>query len=347
MIRTLVWFVAFSVLTVTSPSAATSPKVVASINPVHSLVAGVMQGVGEPTLLLKGGESPHTAALRPSEARALRQADLVFWVGDDLETFLPKALRARGKKGAVKLSAAEGVGLLKIRAGGAWEAHDHGHGDHHDHGHSHGHDHGKKDHHDHGHAKHDHGKKHDHGHAKKGHDDHAGEHDLHLWLDPVKAKAMVRAIAAVLAKTDAANAARYRSNADNVMARLDALDGELRNSLAPIRNKPFVVFHDAYQYFERRYGLNAVGSVTLSPEVRPGAKRLHEIRSKLISSKAACVFSEPQFESKLVQTVVRGTEARTGELDPLGADVPEGPLAYDNLLRNLASNMIACLKAPS
>ena len=218
-----------------------------------------------------------------------------------------------------------------------------GHEDHH------GHDHGKKDHHDHGHAKkdhHDHGKKHDHGHAKKDHDDHAGEFDLHLWLDPAKAKAMVRAITATLAKTDAANAARYRSNADSVMARLDALDAELRNSLAPVRKKPFVVFHDAYQYFERRYGLNAVGSVTLSPEVRPGAKRLHEIRSKLISSKAACVFGEPQFESKLVQTVVRGTEARTGELDPLGADVPEGPLAYDNLMRNLASGMIACLKAP-
>jgi len=344
LIRKFVWFVAFSILTVTPAVADKAPKVVASINPIHSLVAGVMQGIGEPTLLIQGGASPHTAALRPSEARTLRQADLIFWVGDDLETFLPKALKARGKKGAVRLSAAEGVRLLKIRAGGAWEAHDHGHEDHD------GHDHGKKDHHDHGHSKkdhHDHGKKHDHDHAKKDHDDHAGEYDLHLWLDPANAKAMVRAIAAALAKTDAANAAQYSANAASVMARLDALDAELRSSLAPVRKKPFVVFHDAYQYFERRYGLNAVGSVTLSPEVRPGAKRLHEIRSKLISSKAACVFSEPQFESKLVQTVVRGTQARTGVLDPVGADLPQGPLAYDNLLRNLASSMIGCLKAPS
>ncbi len=342
MIRKFVWFVTLTFLTVTSAGADEAPKVVASINPIHSLVAGVMQGIAEPTLLIQSGASPHTAALRPSEARALRQADLIFWVGDDLETFLPKALKARGKKGAVRLSTAEGVRLLKTRAGGAWEAHDHGHEDHHDH------DHGKKDQYDHGHAEkdhHDHGKKDDH--AKMDPDDHAGEYDLHLWLDPANARAMVRVIAAALVMADSANAARYSSNAERVLARLDALDAELRNSLAPVRKKPFVVFHDAYQYFERRYGLNAVGSVTLSPEVRPGAKRLHEIRSRLVRSKAACVFSEPQFESKLVQTVVRGTQARIGMLDPVGADLPQGPLAYDNLLRNLASSMIGCLKAPS
>lgn len=332
MIRKFVWFVAFSVLTVTPAVADKAPKVVASINPIHSLVAGVMEGVGKPTLLVQGGASPHMAALRPSEARALRQADLIFWVGEDLESFLPKALKARGKKGGVKLSTVEGVQLLKIRAGGAWEGHDHGHEEHHDHGKKHEHGHAEKEH---------------HGHAEKGHDDHAGEYDLHLWLDPANAKAMVRAIAAALAKADAANAARYRSNAGSVVARLDALDAELRNSLTSVRKKSFVVFHDAYQYFEKRYGLNAVGSVTLSPEVRPGAKRLHEIRSKLLRNKVACVFSEPQFESKLVQTVVRGTQARTGVLDPLGADLPQGLLAYDNLLRNLASSMIACLKAPS
>lgn len=344
MIRKFVWFVAVSILMTTPAAADKAPKVVASINPIHSLVAGVMQGIGEPTLLIQGGASPHTAALRPSEARALRQADLIFWVGDDLETFLPKALKARGKKGAVRLSTVEGIRLFKVRAGGAWEGHDHGHED------QHGHDDGKKDPHDHGHTEkdhHDHGKKHEHDHAKKDHDDHTGEYDLHLWLDPANAQAMVRAIAVALEKADPTNAAQYRSNAESVSARLDALDAELRNSFAPVRKKPFAVFHDAYQYVERRYGLNAIGSVTLSPEIRPGAKRLHEIRSKLIRSKAACIFSEPQFESKLVQTVVRGTQARTGVLDPVGADIPQGPLAYDNLMRNLASSMIACLKAPA
>lgn len=327
MIRKFVWFAVFAVLTAPSASAATAPKVVASINPIHSLVAGVMDGVGMPTLLIQGGASPHTVALRPSDARALRQADLIFWVGDDMETFMPKALEARGSgKSSVRLSRVKGTRLLKVRSGGAWETHDHGDEHHHD---AHG------------------GKEKHTGHAEKDHDDHAGEHDLHLWLDPANAKAMVRAIATALVKADAANAARYRANAEIVSARLDALDAELRNRLAPVRKTPFVVFHDAYQYFERRYGLNAVGSVTLSPEVRPGAKRLHEIRSKLLRSKAACIFSEPQFESKLVATVVRGTEARTGLLDPVGADLPQGPMAYDMLMRNLAGSMIACLKSLS
>ncbi len=332
VIRKFVWFVALSVLTVTPAIADKAPKVVASINPIHSLVAGVMEGIGKPTLLIQGSASPHTAALRPSEARALRQADLIFWVGDDLETFLPKALKARSKKGAMRLSTVEGVRLFKVRAGGAWEGHDDAHEDRHDHGKKHKHDHAEKKH---------------HGHGKMDHDDHAGAYDLHLWLDPANAEAMVRAIAAALVKADAANAARYRSNAQSVLARLDALNAELRKRLAPVRKKPFVVFHDAYQYLERRYGLNAVGSVTLSPEVRPGAKRLHEIRSKLVRSRVACVFSEPQFDTKLVETVVRGTEARTGVLDPVGVDLRQGPLAYENLMRNLASSMIACLKAPS
>ena len=327
MIRKFVWFAVFAVLTAPSASAATAPKVVASIKPIHSLVAGVMEGVGMPTLLIQGGASPHTVALRPSDARALRQADLIFWVGDDMETFMPKALEARGSgKSSVRLSTVKGIRLLKVRAGGAWETHDHEDEHHHD---AHG------------------GKERHAGHAEKGHDSHAREHDLHLWLDPANAKAMVRAIATALVKADAANAARYRANAEIISARLDALDAELRNRLAPVRKTPFVVFHDAYQYFERRYGLNAVGSVTLSPEVRPGAKRLHEIRSKLLRSKAACIFSEPQFESKLVATVVRGTEARTGLLDPVGAGLPQGPMAYDTLMRNLAGSMIACLKSLS
>lgn len=335
MIRNLAWFVAVSVLTVTAANAATSPKVVASIKPIHSLVAGVMEGIGTPTLLIRDGASPHTVALRPSDARALRQADLIFWVGDDMETFMHKALDARGSgKGSVELATVKGIRLLKVRASGAWESHDHEDEHHHD-------SHGKQD----KHAGHTNKDQHDHG--EKDHDDHAGEHNLHLWLDPVNAKAMVRAIAAALVKADAANAARYRSNAESVLARLDALDAELRSGLAPVRKKPFVVFHDAYQYLERRYDLNAVGSVTLSPEVRPGAKRLHEIRSKLLRSKAACIFSEPQFESKLVATVVRGTETRTGVLDPIGADLPQGPLAYENMMRNLAGSMIACLKSLS
>lgn len=327
MFRKYLWFAAMAVLAALPVRAGAEPRVVATIKPVHSLVAQVMHGIGSPVLLIRGAVSPHTVALRPSEARALRQADVIFWIGDDLETFIPKAIAARGgRQGSVKLSAAKGIRLLKSRAGGAWETHDrdaHGerekHADHVEQGHHHHHE---------------------------GHD-HAGEYDLHLWLDPANAKAMVRAIAAALIKADAGNARHYRANAAAASERLDMLDTELRERLADVRKTPFVVFHDAYHYFERRYGLNAVGSITLSPEVRPGAKRLREIRMKLIRSKATCVFSEPQFESRLVGTVVRGTGARTGLLDPLGAGLAEGGDAYERLMRTLADSMIACLKPVS
>jgi zinc transport system substrate-binding protein len=321
MLRKYLWSAALAVLIAMPVRAGAELRVVATIKPVHSLVAQVMQGIGSPTLLIRGAVSPHTIVLRPSDARALRQADVIFWIGDDLETFMPKALDARrGRQGAVKLSTVMGIRLLKSRTGGAWDADDH---DAHD---------GKEEHAD---------------NEGKDHENHAGEHNLHLWLDPINAKAMVRAIAAALIKADAGNAVRYRANADAVSARLDALDSDLRASLAAVRTAPFVVFHDAYHYFERRYGLNAVGSVTLSPEIRPGAKRLHEIRAKLIRSKATCVFSEPQFETKLVATVVRGTGARTGLLDPLGAGLTADINAYERLIRDLAGSMIACLKSVS
>ena len=342
----------------TAVPAAAAPKVVASIKPVHSLVAGVMQGIGEPTLLIKSGGSPHSYSLRPSEAKALQEADVVFWVGEGIETFLEKPLASLAGGGTVvTLSDAEGIALLAFRDGGAWEAHDHGDHDahaegEHDHeGHDHeahdheGHDHDEHAHDDHAHDDHAHDDhdSHEHeGHAHEGHEH--GAHDMHVWLDPHNAEAIVRAAVAALQQADAANGARYAENGAAVIARLEAMEADLSAKLAPVKELPYLVFHDAYQYFEAHYGMRAVGSVTVSPERAPGAKRIAELRPKIEDAGAVCVFSEPQFEPALVDTVVEGTAARTGVLDPLGAALSAGPDAYFSLMENLADSLVACLK---
>ncbi|WP_448205238.1 zinc ABC transporter substrate-binding protein [Azospirillum sp. sgz302134] len=298
-------------LIASGPALADPPKVVASIKPVHSLVASVMQGVGEPALIVRGAASPHSYALKPSDAKALADADLVFWIGPELEGFLAKPLEATAAKAStVELLTAPGVTLLNAREGGAWDAHDHGHG------------------HDHTSARHE-----------RGHE----EANTHIWLDPANARAMVAAVADALAGKDPANAATYKANAERTAQRIDALDAELKAALAPVAGKPFVVFHDAYQYFEAHYGLNGVGAITVSPERRPSAKRLSDIRAKIASLGAACVFAEPQFEPALVDTIVDGTKAKKGVLDPEGADLPDGPDLYPTLMRNIAASLKGCL----
>lgn len=312
--------------------AAAAPKVVASIKPVHSLVAAVMQGVGEPDIIVDGAASPHTFALKPSTARVLAGADLVFWVGPELEAFLEKPIETLGEKAeAVELSQAHDLTLLPVREGGDFDEHDHG---------DEGHDHaaeaakaagqGTKD----AKAGHDHG--HDHGHEH-------GAFDAHLWLDPANARAMVHEIQEHLTEADPANAATYKANAEALEARLTALEAELTKELEPVKGKPFIVFHDAYQYFEKRFGIQAAGSITLSPEVMPGAERVSELRGKITGLKAGCVFSEPQFEPKLVGMLIEGTSVGTGVLDPLGTDLPNGPGLYEQLLRDMAGSLKGCL----
>ncbi len=511
-----------------APAAAHEIKVVASIKPVHSLAAAVMKGVGEPTLLMKGAASPHTYAMKPSDARALSDADVVIWVGEGIETFLTKPLETvAGDAKVVKLIETPGVRTLSFREGATFDAHDHDHGAHgHDeHDHGHGHDHAeKKDEHGHGHAehkhdehkhdhaehkhdhaehkhdehKHDHAEhKHDHaehkhdahdhghghgehafewagvfdlavgtykwsfakvdgnyadpamkmvilesgdieaseekaehaledshsdaknhndvlvaqdkaytlnfdqskdmtvftveikkagkytfftehmpfefeasehffkdlaradiepiaqepdadhhghGHGHDGHHGHAhGEVDAHIWLDPMNAKAIVRDIQMALSEADPHHAAAYRDNAQAATAAIDAMTKEVAATVAPVKDRGFIVFHDAYRYFEERFGLEAVGSITVSPEVMPGAARVSEIRERVTSLDAACVFSEPQFEPKLVGVITEGTPAKSGVLDPLGADIPAGPDMYNTLLRNLAASFVDCL----
>lgn len=344
-----------------------APAAVASIKPVHSLLAGVMEGAGNPPrLLVSGAASPHTYSLRPSDARALSEADLVVWVGRDLESFLVRPIETLAHDALVlELSQAEDIALLPTRRGGAWEEHD-DHGGEERHG-EHGEHRGERDddreEHEHGHGEHDddHGdERHDedrHGHGGEhaaGHDDDAhehredghghdhGEYNPHLWLDPANAAAIADAMAHALARLDPARAALYRGNADALKARLEALDRELRATLSPVADRGFIVFHDAWQYLEARYGLRAVGSVVFTPGLSPGAARMAALRERLAATKAECVFAEPQFEPRTVRTLVAGTGAGSGVLDPLGADIDDGPDLYFTLMRSNAEHFRAC-----
>ena len=319
---------------------AEQPKVVATIKPLHSLLSGVMDGVATPALLLPGASSPHSYSLRPSDARALDEADLVFWIGEGMETFMLKPLIAlSGEAKIVEIADLDGIALKTARVGGAWESHGHAE------------DVAESEHHDEGqHADHsEEDEDHDHGHAVGEHegDHHEGGANLHLWLDPHNAESIVDAAVAELSAIDPNHAAIYEANGEKVRAELEALDAELRVVLEPIKNRPYVVFHDAYQYFEAHYGLNAVGSITVSPERPPGAKRLTEIREKIADSNTACVFAEPQFEPGVVDTVIEGTGARKGVLDPLGAELSPGRTAYGALLRGLADSLRKCLSPES
>ncbi|WP_439543550.1 zinc ABC transporter substrate-binding protein [Hyphomicrobium sp.] len=305
----------------------------ATIKPIHALVSQVMEGVGVPTLLVKGAASPHTYALKPSDARELNHANVVFRVSETVEPFTRKIVTALpGSVRIVTLAEAPGIDWLNVRTGDTFEPHDHDH-DTHDHDHDH-----EKDAHGTGDGQHDHA----------GHDgEHeSGDHrsrDGHVWLDPENARKMVAEIARVLADADPANAETYKANAARSDAAIVALEADIARELDPVKGKPYVVFHDAYQYFERRFGLSALGSITLNPEAKPSAKRLTEIRKKLGALSASCVFSEPQFQAKLVAAVTEGTSARSGTLDPEGALVEPGPRAYETLLRNLATGLKTCL----
>lgn len=302
-----------------------APKVVASIQPIHALVAGVMAGVDEPALLVPPGVSPHGFQFRPSDAAALQVADLVVWVGEGLETFLIKPIDSlSGEDSVLELMEARDVALLDTREGGAWEPHDHGHEAGEDHAHEHE-----------GHDAHEHEEDHAHGHD---------EVDPHIWLSPANARAIVAAVAERLSRIDAANASTYAANARELTLRLGQLDSELRTTLAPARDKPFIVFHDAFQYFEQAFGLSGAGSITLTPDRPPSAHRLAELRQRIVDQGAVCVFGEPQTRTQLVDTIVEGTPARTGQLDAEGSSaLPAGPDGYFTLMRDNAAALVGCL----
>ncbi|MBQ0710523.1 MULTISPECIES: zinc ABC transporter substrate-binding protein ZnuA [unclassified Ochrobactrum] len=306
--------------------AAEREGVVVSIKPLHSIVSAVMQGVGEPKLIVQGAGSEHVYSLKPSDAEAIEHAKVIFWAGPSMETFLDKPIDTLGEGAkVVALGEADGLTRLKFREGGPFEAHDHGHEEGHDHAHD--------------------DKKHDHAAeaSEAGHDHSHDEYDLHFWLDPQNGKVLATDIAKTLSASDPEHAAQYEKNARDYGEKIDALTREIASELEPVKDKPFIVFHDAYQYFENRFGVKAAGSITVSPEKAPGAARIKEIHDKIKSLGAACVFSEPQFEPRLVKTVIDGTDAKTGVLDPLGAELKDGPDLYPQLIRNLADSLKTCL----
>ena len=301
-------------------------RVVASIKPVHSLVSAVMADVGEPHLIIRGHSSPHTFTMRPSDAEALEDADIVFMVGDTMETALAGPVDSlAGQARVVKLVHVPGLVRRPLRDGGAFEDHDHdshGHAGMDDHGHGHGHD--------------------DHDDHAEDMDDHA-PFDMHVWLDPINAWTLARAIAGALAEVDPTNAATYNANVDALLHRLEDLTGEIAQEVAPARGVPFIVFHDGYRYFEDRFGLTAAGSVVISPDRAPGARRISELQDKVSELGVVCVFDEPQFDKRLVRTVIEGSDVRSGTVDPLGATIDDGPELYFTLLRNMAASFSNCL----
>lgn len=288
-----------------------APNVVVTIKPIHSLAAAILEGVTEPKLLLDGAASPHAYALKPSDAEALSRADAIIRVSENLEVFLDKAIATLPEKARViDLDKTPGLTLLPVRQNGSLMQ--------------------------------DAGAKSE---DADGHEHVHGPIDVHFWLDPLNAIIIAGYLAKQFGEIDPEHAAQYLANAEKLEARLAALDEELKAILKGVSNKPFIVFHDVTQYLEKRYALHGLGAVTLSPERPPGARRLAEIRQKIKDTKAICVFSEPQFPPKLVETLTEGTEAKRGVLDEIGATIPAGPGQYFEFMRADAESLAACLRS--
>ncbi|MEQ8587535.1 MAG: zinc ABC transporter substrate-binding protein [Thalassobaculaceae bacterium] len=320
--------------------------VVVTIKPLHSLVAGVMEGVGTPDLMIPGTISPHSFSLKPSDARALEQARVVFWIGPELESPLERSIATlSGKGNAQSMMTVPGV---------THRAYEDGHDDRHGHeaGHKDGHDHkhGKDEHaHDHGDDKH--GKDDRAGHAHTGHDhsghDHGGhDHgsdDAHIWLDPDNARAMVAAIATTLSGALPDHADTFAANAARIDGELAALVTEVGAIVDPVRATPFLTFHDAFGHFEDRFGLTGGEAISVNPEVKPGAGRIAELREEITEEGFACVFIEPQFSPAIAEVIVEGTGTRIATLDPLGSTLEGGPALYPALIRGLATTLRDCM----
>lgn len=344
-------------LTVTllsAPAFAEVPRVAVDIAPVHSLVARVMDGVGTPDLVVQPGASPHEYSLRPSDAAALQDAGLVFWVGPDLTPWLADSIGTLAPNASVtELLEADGTIELEFRDSALFEAHDHedhadekhadhgeGHEDHDDHaeGAHEGHDdHGGEDHADHDEAKHD-------DHEEAGHEghDHAA-HDPHAWLSPRNAMTWLNVIAGQLSAADPDNAGTYFANAAAGRAEMETLIAEVSATLDPVRDGQFIVFHDAYQYFEADFDFFAAGAISIGDASDPSPARIAEIQARIADEGIDCVLSEPQFNPGLVATVLDGSQAQTGILDPLGSDLEPGAALYPQLIRNLATKLAGCL----
>jgi zinc transport system substrate-binding protein len=287
-----------------SVAASATPKVAVSIMPIHSLVAGVMKGVGEPVLIMDPTISEHHYSLKPSDARKISNADIIFVVSDDLERALVDPIANLAPSATrIALIDAPGLRILPRRTNNLWhnaeeeEAHDH---------------------------------------------EHEGNKDLHIWLSPNNAIAMVKYIAQVLASKDEDNASRYEENANEMVNRIYAMDQMLAKQLAFYKKAPYLVLHDAYQYFETHYGLNALGAISIAPDVSPGAKRMKQLKDLIVSQGVNCVFSEPQNRTASTVFLAEQAGVNIGELDPIGAKLTTGDDAYVRMMQNIGNGLAKC-----
>jgi zinc transport system substrate-binding protein len=288
-----------------------APKVVVTLKPLHSLLASLMQGVAEPQLLLDDTQSPHSMSLKPSQVRMLNEADMIVWIGAELEPALAHLLQPQSYRAErISLIETPQLHLLPIRNRHEW----HSHGDNHN--------------------------------RESDHPEQGLKHaiyDNHIWLSPENAAVMVRHLTQKLIELDNAHGTIYRDNSHILLNRLKALDSQVRADLEKVTGTPYIVFHDAYQYFEAHYGMLTVGTVSINPEQLSGARHIHRLRQTIKEKGARCLFTEPQFEPKLVNTLADGLGVKIGQLDPLGMQLPAGPDCYFSLIRGLADNLLNCL----
>ena len=299
-----------------------TPKVAVDISPVHSLVSRVMHGVGTPDLIVQAGASPHGYTLRPSEAKALQDAQMVFWMGESLSPWMEGALDTLSRDATIiTLLERDETILLEFREGALFEEHDHD-------------DHGDEKHDDHGDEKHD------------DHDDHGhGSYDPHAWLSPDNARIWLNLIASQLSIVDPENAGTYFANAAAGRLEIEALKAEVNSLLEPIRGKKFIVFHDAYQYFEEAFKISASGAISLGDASKPSPARIAEIQGRIEEESIDCVLSEPQFNKGLVATVMAGSNANTNVIDPLGVGLKPGPNLYNELIRDMTKTLVDCFES--
>ena len=302
-------------------------KVIASIKPLHSLVSYVMDGVGTPGILVDGSSSPHTFQLKPSHATMLQEADIIFWIGEDLESFLETPLKSIAKNSRhITLMESDEIELLKFREKNIFGDHDE-HDDHDEHADDHD-EHEENEEHSDEHDDHD-----ENGHAH-------GEYDIHFWLDPEVAKTIVKIVTRELSEIDPANSSAYNSNSAKALKEIDQLINDVKSKIN--RDAKYVVFHDAYQYFEKRFGVEVIGALTVNPEVLPGAKQLAEIREVIEHENVNCLFSEPQFNPSIAETIARDTGVKAAIIDPLGAELDPGKDLYFDLIGDIASSFKSC-----
>lgn len=320
-------FIALFMIALITPLAgrAEPPRVITDIAPIHSLVAQVMQGVAAPDLLIPPGSSPHGYALRPSQARNLAKADIVVWVGPEQTPWLAETIQTLAPNAhGLALLDTEGTLTLAYREEAEFSHEEEGHEEegHEEEGHEEGEDHEDEDGHDH-------------------HDHHDGI-DPHAWLDPQNAQVWLTHIATTLSQVDPANAERYRANARDGIANLKEIEAQIVQQLSPL-NRGYLTFHDAYQYFETRFEIPAVGSLSPSDATSPGPARLSALRDVVASRDIVCLFSEPQLSRKKAEVLASDLNLRIGSLDPIGASYAPGPELYRAMLMGLAGSLSDCL----